>query len=556
MASDFTKIKEIYVEKFRGLEGVRIKFADCITTISGKNGTSKSTILGIVAQIFSFSKNYQSGERIYHRDILGRSFKSLFSDHFRFSKEFDKSGSMKVKVKVYDGYTSSNGTAELTLTSRNGIARAVVRKNSTVIGGQTSRNFTHPVIFLSLKRLYPISDREYNIAERGYFKQELKQFLDLNRVILNRSYDNATATDGNIKSASAHNKNYDHESVSAGEDNIGQIIIALMSFEKLKREYIDYKGGILLIDEVDAGLFPLAQKELYGIFQKKCKELGIQVIVTTHSPVLIETSYMASKNDKIKYKNIYITDSYGDRLQIKENWSWDEMRADLFAETLMHRNKSKRKIRVYFEDQEARDLFRAIMSYNKIEGGMDIMRNIDIMDDINLGAGNYFNLIKHKIPEFSEENIICLDPDQCLKDHNTKTVIKLPGGLPPDQLLFEYLYNLPGEDDFWSDNKIMYTKAVFTKDAERIRSELQIRSGTINLKSLLSSHERGRIRELFKEFYKNTSRKWGTDESFNVFRNWVVGNGEAVSQFQKKFEETLKHVMVKAHNMDHMSDLT
>ena len=53
-----TQLKKIKIEKFRALEGVEVDFGDYITVICGKNGTSKSSILGIAAQIFSFEKDY------------------------------------------------------------------------------------------------------------------------------------------------------------------------------------------------------------------------------------------------------------------------------------------------------------------------------------------------------------------------------------------------------------------------------------------------------------------------------------------------------------------
>ena len=58
MKNNTTKLKKIKINRFRGLKGVTIEFGDRITLICGKNGTSKSTILGIIAQIFSFSTDY------------------------------------------------------------------------------------------------------------------------------------------------------------------------------------------------------------------------------------------------------------------------------------------------------------------------------------------------------------------------------------------------------------------------------------------------------------------------------------------------------------------
>ena len=52
-----TQLKKLIIEKFRALNSVELEFGDYITVVCGKNGTSKSSILGIAAQIFSFEKD-------------------------------------------------------------------------------------------------------------------------------------------------------------------------------------------------------------------------------------------------------------------------------------------------------------------------------------------------------------------------------------------------------------------------------------------------------------------------------------------------------------------
>lgn len=152
---------------------MQIEFSDQITVICGKNGTSKSSILGIAAQIFSFEKDYVKDERISIQQITGSSFKSQYSEHFRISEKFDTPGSMLVNIELHDGYTNNEATAKLELMKRGKSPRAVVRNNSTASKDKnTSRNFTHPVIFLSLKRLFPIADRKYKVISLDYLQKK------------------------------------------------------------------------------------------------------------------------------------------------------------------------------------------------------------------------------------------------------------------------------------------------------------------------------------------------------------------------------------------------
>ena len=66
-----TLLKKLIIKKFRALSNVDIEFGTHITVICGKNGTSKSSILGIAAQIFSFEKNYLKDEELKFKSITG-----------------------------------------------------------------------------------------------------------------------------------------------------------------------------------------------------------------------------------------------------------------------------------------------------------------------------------------------------------------------------------------------------------------------------------------------------------------------------------------------------
>lgn len=337
MAISKTVLKKLVIKKFRALNNVEIEFGTHVTVICGKNGTSKSSILGIAAQIFSFEKDYSKDENLKFQTIVGSNFKSLPAEHFRFSDTYDVPGSLDVAVELQDGYYNCNATAELELSrriiARGIVARPVVRKNTTAEKGKESRNFTHPVIFLSLKRLQPISTREYKVRDFDYLNAHKQKFINLNNELLNKASSSATGTGGSINSAVAHSESYDQDSVSAGEDNAGQIVLALMSFRKLKEEYSDYKGGLLLIDEADAGLFPAAQTKLIEILERECTELNLQVVMTSHSPTMIECAYELSKKYQRRYKTVYLTDTFGP-IQARHDISWTAIYSDLHTITV------------------------------------------------------------------------------------------------------------------------------------------------------------------------------------------------------------------------------
>ncbi len=550
-----TQLKKLVIENFRALNNVGVEFGDYITVVCGKNGTSKSSILGIAAQIFSFEKDYAKDEVLSFRQIAGGSFKSQYSEHFRISEKFDVPGSMTVNIDLHDGYTDQAATAKLELMKRqstrgNTSPRPVVRNNSTASGSSnTSRNFTHPVIFLSLKRLYPIADRKYEISDFEYLKEHKHEFIRLTNELLNRSSSIATSTDGTISSAVAHGDNYDHESVSAGEDNAGQIILALMSFRKLKEEYPDYKGGLLLIDEADAGLFPTAQVNLLKMLDRKCRNLNLQVVMTSHSPVLIEYAFEQSQQYWSRYKTVYLSNTYGD-VQVMQDWSWAQISADINTTTIAAGPRaSLPKVNVYFEDKEAADFFSALMTRQPLK------KFTTQMSEITLGCTNYLQLIQKRIPEFAERSVVCLDADQTqqMKGKNFNTVVLLPGVLPPDQLIFEHLHNLPAGHDFWK-NDLRFTRDVFTNLAREVINEFTINDNPADVKKLVAAYKGSKApREVFKRFYKNEGFQQlvtsGT-KSYNPWKHWVESNPAACNEFLEKFKTAIHGVMKNGYAVD------
>lgn len=547
-----TLLKKLIIKKFRALSNVDIEFGTHITVICGKNGTSKSSILGIAAQIFSFEKNYLKDEELKFKSITRSNFKSSYSEHFRFSPKYDVPGSMDVAVELHDGYSEKDASAELELSRRKVSARAVVRKNTTAEKGKESRNFTHPVIFLSLKRLQPIASREYKVRDFDYLNTHKQKFINLNNELLNKISSSATGTGGSINSAVAHAENYDQDSVSAGEDNAGQIILALMSFRKLKEEYADYKGGLLLIDEADAGLFPAAQTKLIEILDKECNDLHLQVVMTSHSPTLIERTYDLSQKYRRKFKTVYLSDTFGP-IKAMHDFSWSDIYSDLLTTTVSASEEiSLPKINVYFEDKEGFDLFSTVLLRHPSK------KFINSLSDVSLGCPNYIQLVRKGVPEFSSKSIIVLDAD-VEGTESLDSIVLLPGALPPDQLIFEYLYNLPPEDDIWN-NPIRFTRSVFTRCASKIISALSVGGNPIDLKSLIETYRQSasdetkkKLREIFKDFYKTAEFQQflaQKDRQKNPWKRWVHDNQAACQQFRLLFAKRLAKTMRDGYGVD------
>lgn len=72
-----SKIDKIEIEKFRSLSGREIKLGKHLTFISGKNGTMKTTLMGLIAHPFSNDT----------KDAFGIPLKTNLGDVFKLSKK-------------------------------------------------------------------------------------------------------------------------------------------------------------------------------------------------------------------------------------------------------------------------------------------------------------------------------------------------------------------------------------------------------------------------------------------------------------------------------------
>src|SRR5437762_2431342 len=90
------KITEIEIKKFRNLSGVNILFGERMNAIAGQNGTSKTSILGLIGHIFTFTSNPKT--------LAGKKYATEFSGIFKFAyPDYDKAGDHNWIVKFENG---------------------------------------------------------------------------------------------------------------------------------------------------------------------------------------------------------------------------------------------------------------------------------------------------------------------------------------------------------------------------------------------------------------------------------------------------------------------
>ena len=301
-------IKSIEIEKFRAFENVSFQLGKNITAISGRNATQKTTLLGMLGQPFTISSTTHP---MYGcKTIDGYNFRSQFKEKFKISKEHDKVGEHRWKIDLYNGIHDKN------YYSIESIARKQTGKESSLrFWNSESRSkgagyIQLPVYFLSLSRLFPIGESgKTQPAIVELTQEEEKYCIDNYRTILSIQSNSSNSMVGIEKGATTRtfpgvsDDIHDIFTNSAGEGNVMRIILAVLSFARLKEKFAkDYHGGLLLIDELDATLYSFSQEKLVEYLYKSSKDNKIQIVFTTHSSIILKKVNKLQR-DELKRNN-------------------------------------------------------------------------------------------------------------------------------------------------------------------------------------------------------------------------------------------------------------
>lgn len=457
-------IDKVSISLFRGFKEVEFSLGEYVTLIAGQNGTQKSTLLGILSQTFTIPSSGHAFSN--EKPLTGGSFRSAFQDKFRLSPTLDLAGThhwtLYLKNKNIHPDTDEHGRF---------VVESIVRKSQ----GKDSIRFWQkgkrdagsgyiqlPVIFLSLKRLIPIAEAG-NIIEKDIqlTAEEKLWFSDnYNRILLSRdkleSMDYLESSNKNTIGVTTNH--YDWNSNSAGQDNLGRILLAVLSFKRLKAKYPnEYQGGILAIDEIDATLYPASQVKLLECLSSICNKINLQVIATTHSLHLLEKiSELKSVKGRNEQFNIVYLKKIDGAVFAEESPTFEKITHNLNVS--IGKKAKETKIHVYTEDNECIHFSKALL-------GRKFKQLLFL--DITFGCGNLIQLGKKKIASFSHPNaIVILDGDA--KDQLNKAKLKnyicLPGSLNPETMLANFLSELSDSSPFWEEKVANYSKQVCFRD--------------------------------------------------------------------------------------------
>ncbi|MFM2607252.1 AAA family ATPase [Vibrio chagasii] len=446
-------INKVHIEKFRGFEDSEFTLGEYVTLIAGQNGTQKSTLLGMISQPFTITDKEHPlyGEK----PLSGDNFRSAFKDKFRMSPTFDIP-----KEHEWTLHLKSNEepfTIQSMIRSKDDPQIRFWRKGNRTKG---TGYIQLPVIYLSLKRLLPLGEeKDSDVSTNNQITltpEELTWFSEHYQSIMINRNDSLSSVDyvtsPNKKTLAVSTSAYDWNTNSAGQDNIGKILLAILSFKRLKEKHgSNYEGGILAIDEIDATLYPGSQVKLLDAFVSICKELTIQVIATTHSLQLLEKADKYKKSKAKKFNTVYLK-KQDSKILINDQLDFERVIHNLNM-SLGQSAPPKPKLPIYTEDKECIQFAKAMLDST-------LKRELNFLD-VSLGCGNYLQLVSKKVPSFIFPNsIVILDGDTRpkLEGKRLKNFICLPGELNPEGMVATFLNNLSESDPFWTKKSPDYSK--------------------------------------------------------------------------------------------------
>ncbi|MBD8911203.1 AAA family ATPase [Sutterella wadsworthensis] len=550
-------LKKIVFEanSWRKLSGIEIPVSPRLTVIAGHNGIGKSSILGFIANTSGLSSCDDNNVKNY----FGTEFISKFEQQFRLAPA-DVTAGVKGKGRIYLEYEADGeyvikacNIGQTTTTNGNIRYRVVPRTIkdddgvAVRLGVKDDGKIPMPTIFVSAARIWPIGESpKVDVISSSLdpvdaeFIRKFHNHIIPGEVTSNDSRElDLSLSRGRVIRSQHPTYKYDTTTISLGQGAIASIATALASFKRLKRHLKrDYSGGVLVVDEIEAGLHPRAQIKLVEQLLTVGKELNLQIVVTTHSLIFLEAVYKHTEGREAIDGIVYIMDTKSPsvrHLTLQE--MYDEMMLSKTAFTRLKRPL----LTVYTEDKEALTLLRYIVG-----------SKLSMIDEKSLGIR-----VKKAALEIGCNQLLKLAKNKNLPHFNKHSVFVLDGDVKSDALdELENCIKLPTEaGNLLSPEKEIHyflSKAKKDPDGNEIERTLLSNRGIswdwINeildkADSYLSrvSKKKEKERDALKKWFRGLS----ADKKKNVIGAWIEAHKDDIKGFGKKYQQALVNVKSK-----------
>jgi len=495
-----------------------------MTAISGFNATGKSTLLGLLGHCGELKPKR-------FKPLLQGAFKVELSEILKFSEDYDRKIANLGRITFTDYATLGNCQYPSGLLYRAFWQKYSKGKRYRIIPKRTaewasSGKINWPTLYLGLGRLYPLGESlnvtkihpsgKLSVEENEFIINNMKSILSIREG--SKDFTIASIAETNKKRGVGFNTDtYNYLSNSAGQDNLGQILMAILSFKRLKTQLgNDWYGGLLVVDELDAALHPYAQNKLVDFLYRQAEEIGMQIVFTSHSLGLLE--YITTKTEYNNastindYELVSVTNANGP-VEVVQNPSFDAIYKELMA---TYYTPASRRISVFSEDDEARLFIKKLLEKYAIRFKLL---------DVSFGQDQLLKTLTDDFINFSQYLYI-LDGDvddgdiekyaQKVAPAKVGCILKLPGVKRPEQVIWEYLDQLSYDHAFikWGGRQMGYSKR------------------SINESGPFSDKYNGceKEREKFKKWFNDN-----TQLVDHIFDYWHEDNKQSVKEFVNDF---------------------
>ena len=261
-------LSEIRLDGIRGFNNLRVVFDYPVSVIAGGNATGKSTVLFAAACAYKVPK---AGVRDYVPS-------TLFPDY---RPKLGGREDVRQEVTIEFNYLTLNGPLSMRWRRGKGWNRSFLgRKNASQPERQlylrTLSNLSNPSevrSVLNMSRLKSQPEETPLTAAQIEFAHQMLPFRYSEVIDLSDGKKNL------LFAAQESGAAYSELHMAAGERAI----------LRLSQEITQLNGALVLIDEVEAGLHPWVQQLLMLHLQQLALRNDLQIIVTSHSPVVLDS---------------------------------------------------------------------------------------------------------------------------------------------------------------------------------------------------------------------------------------------------------------------------
>ncbi|HNX40197.1 MAG TPA: AAA family ATPase [Methanothrix sp.] len=264
-------LEEVHIDGLRGIRNLNVRFNYPVSVLSGPNACGKSTILSALACAY---KVPDSGLR----DFVPS---TLFPDFLPNNKDYPSDNNSPTSLEFY--YIHEGARYRMRW------SRGKKNWNKSFLGLMSRRQPERTVYLRTMSHLSNPSEVR-GVLQLGQQEAVNKEEISVDHLtfahrILPLRYLHLFRMSHKDKDLLfAEREDAGHPLYSEFHMSAGERAILRMS-----KDISGYIDAMILIDEIEAGLHPFTQQQIMLELQRLALRNNLQIIVTTHSPVIIES---------------------------------------------------------------------------------------------------------------------------------------------------------------------------------------------------------------------------------------------------------------------------